>query len=187
MRKTIRVRVTATPVSKRSVRVRTSVTNGGSTRTRVKTINLKWEEWILWQYIMVEKLEKREKRLQVIHQVKKRKVMQVQHWLIIKRSAIINNFAKKTETWSYEHVRIEKFILMDFGITITSIYPCYCYKSCWKYFYTSSFYSFSNFIISFGSQFKISQSLSSVNMVIDLLCFKLLIVRGLIPYLWISV
>lgn len=40
MRKTIRVRVTATPVSKRSVRVRTSVTNGGSTRTRVKTINL---------------------------------------------------------------------------------------------------------------------------------------------------
>ncbi len=34
------------------------------------------------------------------------------------------------------------------------------------------------FYIDFGSQFKISQSLSSVNMVIDLLCFKLLIVRG---------
>lgn len=29
---------------------------------------------------------------------KKRKVMQVQHWLIIKRSAIINNFAKETKT-----------------------------------------------------------------------------------------
>lgn len=41
MRKKVRVKVTAMPVSKRSVRVRTSVTSGGSTRTRVKTINLK--------------------------------------------------------------------------------------------------------------------------------------------------
>lgn len=41
MRKTARIRVTAKPAFKRSIRVRTSVTSGGSTRTRVKTINLK--------------------------------------------------------------------------------------------------------------------------------------------------
>lgn len=41
MRKTFRVKVTATPVSKRSVRVKTSVTSGGSTKTKSKTIRLK--------------------------------------------------------------------------------------------------------------------------------------------------
>ena len=41
MRKTVRVRVSAKPVSNRSVRIKTSVSSGGTTRTETQTIRMK--------------------------------------------------------------------------------------------------------------------------------------------------
>ena len=58
--------------------------------------------------------------------------------------------------------------------------PCYC-------IFNNSFSSSTNSIISLGVQFKIAHNLSSVSTVIPLLCFKLLIVLGLILYLLIKV
>lgn len=40
VKKTVRVRVTAKPISNRSVRVKTSVSNGGTTRTKIQTIKM---------------------------------------------------------------------------------------------------------------------------------------------------
>lgn len=41
MGKTVRVKVTAQSVSNRSVRVKTSVSSGGTTRTKTQTIRMK--------------------------------------------------------------------------------------------------------------------------------------------------
>lgn len=41
MRKTVRVRVSAKPVSNRRVRIKTSVSSGGTTRTKTQTIRMK--------------------------------------------------------------------------------------------------------------------------------------------------
>lgn len=41
MRKTVRVRVSAKPVLNRSVRIKTSVSSGGTTRTKTQTIRMK--------------------------------------------------------------------------------------------------------------------------------------------------
>ena len=41
MGKTIRVRMSAKPISNRSVRVKTSVSVGGTTRTKTQTIRMK--------------------------------------------------------------------------------------------------------------------------------------------------
>ena len=49
------------------------------------------------------------------------------------------------------------------------------------------YFSLLNFTISFGVQSRISQRRSSVNTVIPLLCFRLLMVRELIPCLLINV
>lgn len=64
-------------------------------------------------------------------------------------------------------------------------------KSCRKIVQENSTYSlqlyFVNSIISFGVQSRTSQSLSSVNTVMPLLCFRLLIVLELIPCWFINV
>ena len=41
MGKTVRVNVTAKPISSRSVRVKTSVSSGGTTKTKTQTIRVK--------------------------------------------------------------------------------------------------------------------------------------------------
>lgn len=41
MGKTIRVRISARPISNRSVRVKTSVSSGGTTRTKTQTVRMK--------------------------------------------------------------------------------------------------------------------------------------------------
>ena len=41
MRKTVRVSVTAKPISNRSVSVKTSVSSGGVTRTKTQTVRVK--------------------------------------------------------------------------------------------------------------------------------------------------
>lgn len=41
MKKTVRVNVTAKPISNRSVRVKTSVSSGGRTRTKTQTVRVK--------------------------------------------------------------------------------------------------------------------------------------------------
>ena len=41
VKKTVRVRITAKPISNRSVRVKTSVNSGGTTRTKTQTIKMK--------------------------------------------------------------------------------------------------------------------------------------------------
>ena len=41
MRKTVKVSVTAKPVSNRSIQIRTSVSNGGTTKTKTQTIRTK--------------------------------------------------------------------------------------------------------------------------------------------------
>ena len=41
MKKTVRVNVTAKPISNRSVRVKTSVSSGGVTRTKTQTVRVK--------------------------------------------------------------------------------------------------------------------------------------------------
>lgn len=41
MGKTVRVKVTTKPISNRSVRVKTSVSSGGTTRTKTQTIRMK--------------------------------------------------------------------------------------------------------------------------------------------------
>lgn len=41
MGKTVRVRVSAKPISNRSVRVKTSISSGGTTRTKTQTIRMK--------------------------------------------------------------------------------------------------------------------------------------------------
>lgn len=41
VKKTVRVRISAKPISNRSVRVKTSVSIGGTTRTKTQTIKMK--------------------------------------------------------------------------------------------------------------------------------------------------
>lgn len=41
MGKTTRVRISAKPISNRSIRVKTSVSNGGITKTKTQTVRLK--------------------------------------------------------------------------------------------------------------------------------------------------
>lgn len=41
MGKTVRVKVTAKPISNRSVRLKSSVSSGGTTRTKTQTIRMK--------------------------------------------------------------------------------------------------------------------------------------------------
>lgn len=41
VKKTVRVRISAKPISNRSVRVKTSVSSGGTTRTKTQTIKMK--------------------------------------------------------------------------------------------------------------------------------------------------
>lgn len=41
MGKTTRVRISARPISNRSVRVKTSVSSGGTTRTKTQTVRMK--------------------------------------------------------------------------------------------------------------------------------------------------
>ena len=41
VRKTVRVKATAKPISNRSIRVKTSVSSGGITRTKTQTVRVK--------------------------------------------------------------------------------------------------------------------------------------------------